>query len=253
MTQIADRTPVTTRALVIALAGISLLVIGAMAWAVLGRAPDTVEGRGVILPREGYAEIGTTTEGVVEQVSVGPGAQVIPGSVVAVVETVDGQKVPVTSTLAGQIVDVFARPGRRTALGQPMAIVEPSTGGLVVKAFLPAARAEAVSPGMQALVSPAGAPQSQFGYVEGTVASVAPAAASQERLLTLLGDNQTLVDFVLSDGPVQEVTVELTPAATPSGFEWTIGSGPAKPITASAVADVIVVLRENSVASWVFR
>ncbi len=92
-----------------------------------------------------------------------------------------------------------------------------------------------------------------IGGDKDVVASVAPAAASRDRLLSLLGDNQTLVDYVLSEGPVREVTVELTPADTPSGFKWTIGSGPRKPITASSVADVVVVLRENSVASWILQ
>ena len=251
--EIAARTPVTTRALVIALIGITLLVAAALSWAVLGRAPDTVEGRGVILPRNGYTEVGTVTEGVVDRVLVGPGAQVKPGTTIATVTTVDGSTSPVVSNVAGQVVEVTARPGRRTTLGTPIAILEPSTGGLVVKAFLPADTAEIVEPGMRALISPSSAPQTQFGYMEGRVASLAPATASHERLMALLGDNESLVDYVLSGGPVQEVTIEPVPAATPSGFAWTVGSGPPDAVTASTVADVAVVIRDNSVISWIAR
>lgn len=251
--QIAAKTPVTTRALVIALIGIALLVAGAVAWAIVGRAPDTVKGHGVILPRGGYVEVGTVTEGVVDKVLVGPGAKVEQGTRIATVTVADGSTRPVLSTVTGQVIDVTARPGRRTTLGTPIAVLEPSTGGVLVKAFLPADTAEIVEPGMRALISPASAPQTQFGYMEGRVTSLAPATASRERLLTLLGDNESLVDFVVANGPVQEVTVEPIPASTPSGFEWTVGTGPPDPVTASTVAEVSVVIRDNSVISWIVR
>lgn len=251
--QIAVKTPVTTRALVVALVGIALLVAGALAWAILGRAPDTVKGHGVILPRGGYAEVGTVTEGVVDKVLVGPGAKVDRGTQIATVTVADGSTKAILSTVTGQVIDVTARPGRRTTLGTPIAILEPSTGGVVVKAFLPANTAEIVEPGMRALISPASAPQSQFGYMEGRVTSLAPATASRDRLMTLLGDNESLVDYVVANGPVQEVTVEPVPASNPSGFAWTVGNGPPEPVTASTVAEVAVVIRDNSVISWIAR
>ncbi len=251
--QIAAKTPVTSRALVIALIGVALLVCGALAWSIFGRAPDTVTGTGVILPRDGYAEVGTTAEGVVDQVLVVPGTAVTRGTAVAVITTADGSKSSVVSTVDGRVIEVTARPGRRTSLGTPVAIIEPLAGGLVVKAFLAAGPAETVVPGMRALVAPASAPITQYGYMEATVTSVAPATTSRERLMALLGDNESLVDYVLARGPVQEVTVEPRTADTPSGFAWTIGDGPPTPVTASTVADVSVVIKDNSVISWITR
>ena len=128
------------------------------------------------------------------------------------------------------VVDVIARPGRRTGTGEPLVIIDPADRQLVATGFLPAAGSRVVQPGMMALVSPCDAPRSQYGFIEGRVMSVAPAPITRGRVLTLLGDNQELADYFLSKGPVGEVTVELTPADTPNGYQWTIGTGPDNPV-----------------------
>lgn len=251
--EISARSPVTSRSLVIALLGVALLIIGALAWSVFGRAPDTVTGQGVILPAQGYAEIGTRVEGTIEEVLVSPGDRVTIGEPVASVLAANDEAVLVRSTATGQVVEVGARPGRLTAVGEPLVIVEPAYGGRIVKGLLPAGTAETVKPGMQALVSPASAPRAQYGFIIGEVTAVAPAPATRNRLLVLLGDNDSVVDYLLSNGPVQEVTIALATADTASGYQWSIGSGPQEQVTASTLALVSVITSDSSVISWVFR
>ncbi len=250
---VSERSPVTSRALVLALVGIALLLLGALTWAAFGQAPETVVGPGVILPAGGYAEIGTRLEGVVDRVAVSPGDQVKNGDVVVTIRTASGTSEPVMSWVDGQVIDVSARPGRLTAVGEPMVIVEPADSGKIVTAFLPAEEAETIRPGMEALVSPVSAPSSQYGQVVGRVATVAPAPATRGRLLALLAENSSVADYFLANGPVQEVRITMNEAETPSGLEWTIGTGPDEPVAASTLASVSVVTADKTFLGWIVR
>lgn len=245
--EIAARTSLTPRRLVIALAGICLLVVAAVVWAVFGRAPETVNGSGIILPVGGYTELGTEIVGVIDQVLVAPGDVVSAGDPVVVVHTDTNPRKAVLTTTPGVVVDVIARPGRTTGTGQPLVIIDPAARRLRTTAFLPAAGAEIVSPGMTALVSPSDAPRSQYGFIQGRVVSVAPAPITRGRVLTLLGDNAELTDYFLAKGPVGEVTIEMTAADTPSGYQWTIGTGPENRVDSGTLADVMVVISDQSV------
>lgn len=237
----------------IALLGVGLLVAAVVGWAVFGQAPDTISGRGLILPTGGYAEVGTRSDGVVESVNVAPGDRIESGATVAVVANPDGTSTDVTTTVAGVVIEVRARPGRVSATGDPLVIIEPSAATPVVKAFLPAGEAEVVKPGMRALVTPGGVSSSQYGYIKGKVSQVSPAPVSPERLAALLGDNASLVDFLLESGPVLEMNIEMELADTPSGYAWTIGSGPDQVIDSSTLVDVTVVVRERRVMGWMLR
>jgi multidrug efflux pump subunit AcrA (membrane-fusion protein) len=247
--EIATRSRILTRASVLGLIGCVVLIAAGIAWALFARVPDTIAGEGVILPESGFAEVGTALDGIVEDVAVAPGASVTRGEVLMTVDTGGQRPEPITAPVTGQVVYVFARPGRPTLPGEPLAILRPE-GENVARAFLPADQAEIVRPGMQAWVSPSSAPRGQYGFIVGTVTQVAPAPATREHLLTVLGDNADLADYLLSGGPVQEVRVDLNPADTPSGYEWTIGTGPDFTIASSTLAVVAVVRSDRSVMSW---
>lgn len=248
-----EHVPLVSRAMGIALLGVGLLVAAIVGWAVFGQSPDTISGRGLILPTGGYAEVGTRTNAVVESVNVAPGDLIADGATVAVVANPDGTTANVTSTVSGVVIEVRARPGRISETGEPLVIVEPTAATPVVKAFLPADEAEVVKPGMRALIAPSGVSSSQFGYIEGTVSQVSPAPVSPERLASLLGDNSSLVEFLFEAGPILEMNIDLEQADTPSGYAWTIGSGPDQAVDSSTLVDVTVVVRERNVMGWMLR
>jgi HlyD family secretion protein len=186
---------------------------------------------------------------VVEAVNVVPGDEVTAGQVLATVVNRNGRTFEVWAPVAGEVVYVYARPGRQTELGEPLAILQPDSTR-IARAFIPADKAETITEGMSAWVSPNSAPRGQYGFIEGVVESVAPAPTTREHLLAVLGDNAALADYLLSNGPVQEITVSLNIADTPSGYAWTIGDGPPFPIASSTLALVAVVKSQRSVASW---
>lgn len=246
--ELASRSRVLTRANVIGLIGCAVLVLAAVFWTLTARAPDTIIGKGMIVPATGFAEAGIAADGVVESVSVSPGDTVSKGEVLATVQTAAGAE-SVKAPITGEVVYLFARPGRPTQLGQPLVILQPDTTN-VARALMPADQAETISPGMRAWVSPSSAPRGQYGFIVGTVKTVSPAPVTREQLLATLGDNAALVDYLLSAGPSQEVTIELNEGDTPSGYEWTIGQGPDYEINSSTLSDVAVVKDNPTVFSW---
>ncbi len=241
----------TPMRLVATLVGLCLLVVAAVLWAFLGRAPETVNGEGIILPVGGYTELGTRISGTVGFVHIAPGDQVHEGeAAVAVRDDADGRMTVLRSPVTGTVVDVRARSGRFTSPGEPLALIDPADRRLRVSAFLPAAAAETVAPGMAAYVSPSDAPAAQYGFIEGRVVSVAPTAVSRERVLTLVGDNAELADYWLGRGPVTEATIEMAPGDTPTGVTWTIGTGPTQPLDGGTLVAVEVVTRDGNVVDW---
>lgn len=236
---------------VVALLGICLLVLAAVVWALFGRAPQTVAGKGILLPSGGYTELGTEIVGAVDSVNVSPGFVVRADTTVATVtEDASGDRHAIKTPVDGVIVDVSARPGRRTLSGEPLALLDPLESDLVVTAFLPAGPAATVTPGMPALVSPSGSPPAQYGYVEGTVASVSPAPVALTRVLTLVGNNEQLGEYFVAGEPVTEVTITMTPGDTPSGVTWTIGTGPDDPLDGGTLSAVRVVTHDGTVIDW---
>ena len=67
-----------------ALAGVALLLVAALVWGVLGRVPEIVSGRGIMLREGGVFRIQATGAGQIESVTATPGSTVRKGQVVAV-------------------------------------------------------------------------------------------------------------------------------------------------------------------------
>ncbi len=67
-----------------ALAGVALLLVAALVWGVLGRVPEIVTGRGIMLREGGVFRIQASGAGQIESVTATPGSTVRKGQVVAV-------------------------------------------------------------------------------------------------------------------------------------------------------------------------
>ena len=243
---IAARMPATDRRGWAVLAGVALLIAAGVVWAVLGRAPETVSGSGMIVPVGGFVDVGTSLNGSVTEVLVSPGDDVAAGDPVATLKTEDGRVEPILATVSGTVATVVARQGGTTELGTPLLTLDPVTADRAV-GFLPAAQAGKVRVGMPALVAVSSFPESQDGYITGTVRSVALLPATSARIQLLVGGNDQLPVFFTSSGPVVEVVVSLdTNPANPSGYAWTSGDGPNAEVATGELASVSVVVSDSS-------
>ena len=252
--EVAGRLPITDRPSWLILFALVLLVAAGIAWAVYGRTPDAVTGPGMVVPSEGFVEVGAELQGTVESVDVLPGDLVEAGAVVARIRTVAGESVTVTSPLAGTIATVLVRAGGVTDRGTALLTVAPSGSRPVVAAFVPAGPGKRIAPGMPARISLASAPRSQFGTLMGRVQAVSPVPVPPERVTLIVGGNLSLADYFLTGGPVLEVTVTLDrDATTPTGYRWTTGDGPPTAVSLGTLTEVAVIVSESAPLQYILK
>jgi multidrug resistance efflux pump len=252
--EVDARSGAVSRPLVLALMGLCLIVLAILTWAIFGRAPETVSGFGYVVPAGGYTEVGATAPGMVSTVAVTPGQHVTVGEELLRINVRDGNDSIETlrSPVDGIVTQVVALPGRVTVPDDPLVYLQPDDAALVVKGFMPATLAATIDVGMPVEVSPADAPRrAQYGVILGSVTAVSPTPVTPERIGFVVGGNDSLVEYILSAGPVIEATAELTrdPSA-PSGYAWSIGDGPDITIKAGTVSEVTVVTRDTPVIGW---
>ena len=253
---VAERGAPVTRPLLIALIGLALLVAAAIVWAIFGRAPQTVTGYGYLVPSGGFTEVGTTVSGVVDSVAVEPGQRVRAGEELVRVNVSSdsgGAEVEsLQSPVDGVVIEVVALPGRVTVPGDPMLYLQPADAPLEIAAFVLADSSGPIRVGMEAGVVPADAPRpAEYGVLIGRVDSVSPTPVTASRIRYLVGGNETLVEYFLSEGPVIEVGIDLQEdPTTPSGYAWTIGDGPDVQISSGALSEVFIVTQDSPVIGW---
>ena len=252
--EVAGRLPITNRPSWLILLALVLLVAAGIAWAIWGSAPDAVTGPGMVVPKQGFAEVGAELQGTVESVEVSPGDIVKAGAVVARIQTVAGKAVTVVSPVAGTVATVLVRAGGITDRGTALLTVEPSGSESVVVAFVPAGPGKRIAPGMEARISLESAPRSQFGTLEGRVEAVSPVPVSLERVILIVGGNLSLADYFLTGEPILEVTVALKrDPTTPSGYHWTTGDGPPTAVSMGTLAEVAVVVSETAPLAHILK
>ena len=134
---------------------------------------------------------------------------------------------------AGQVTEIKVGIGDTVAPGAALATIAPeiAAGKLVARFYVPAAQGKRIARGMEARVAPASFERALYGYIEGTVAAVAPLPATREGMRRVLR-NDALVDQMFAGGAPIEVLVALhRDPATPSGYRWSASRGPARQIT----------------------
>lgn len=243
--EVANRLPITDRPSWLILAGLSLLIVAGLAWAFFGRTPDAVVGPGMVVPEQGFVEVGADLQGTVTEIAVSPGDSVTAGSIVAYIRTTGGHTEAINAPVSGTVATVLVRAGGITDRGTALLTVEPSGSAAVVVAFVPAGPGKRIQPGMPARISLASAPSSQFGTLEGRVEAVSPVPVSPERVTLIVGGNLSLADYFLTGGPILELTVSLArDPTTPSGYAWTTGEGPPTAVSLGTLAQVAVIVSD---------
>ncbi len=225
----------------LALIALAAVVVAAVVWSVVGTIPVQVSGQGLLLGQEGIRRLLAPSDGTVVDHRRG-GDTVHKGDVVVQLQDKDGKRVDVVSPDEGIVVETYVHRGFPVQADSPLATVEPRASELQAVLFIPIADASGIQPGMAVHLSPASASASQYGVLLGKVVYVSPFPASPLRLKALLADSD-LVQYVSRGGPVHEVAVQINPdPSTPSGFQWSSGSGPPVRLTTGTLTTGDVVL-----------
>jgi HlyD family secretion protein len=150
------------------------------------------------------------------------------------------------------VVGILAYPGQVVSSGSPVLTLEPSGETLDLTMWVPAEGGKNVRPGMAAQVMPSTVPVEEYGFIRGTVTSVAPVPSTPADMQAIL-QNQYLVDQLSRRGALVRVTVTLQQAdaagAAPAGAEayvWSSSRGPDAPVTSGTLCAARIVLGEQA-------
>jgi multidrug efflux pump subunit AcrA (membrane-fusion protein) len=235
----------------IALAGLGVLILAAVIWAVAARVPTSVEGEGYLL-RRGGIHVGTSpSAGVVVDVLHTAGARVAAGELLGHVRSATGKVDAIRSSYAGTLIELSATRGDYLGAGEPLALIDPTQEPLVVYAYLPQGDAKQAEVGDRVQIAVSNAPSAKYGFMLGRVAAIAPYPATLNRLRSILRDRSVLAE-VNQLGPVVETLVRLDrDPGTPSTFAWSVGEGPPYRLSVGTLAVTSVVTGEKAPIEYV--
>lgn len=157
----------------------------------------------------------------------------------------------ITAPEAGRIISVETKVGDVVAEGTPIVRIDREGGELRVLGFFDAAAGKKIGPGMDVSVSPSTAERAIWGTIRGKVKRVSVVPETLASVDNLLG-NRELTEQIFASGPpiMVEVTLETNPS-TPSGLDWSSGTGPPYRITHGTMSAVSVVIRKEVPANLV--
>jgi hypothetical protein len=192
----------------LALAMICALLVGVMIWAVFGRVPVGLQGRGVIVTGSGVQPVIAGEAGTVVDLPAEVGEGVAQGQAIVRMRTTSGRIVALRAPGAGELAQRSPPLGSFIRSGDTVAVIEPVGAVPTAVVFVPVETDRRAAVGMPVNISPADASPDVFGYLRGHVTYVAPLPASPDRIKAAL-ENDAVASSFSPDVPVREVHVAL--------------------------------------------
>jgi hypothetical protein len=210
----------------IALAGLTLVVVAALAWSILGGIPTVVKATGVLVRQGGIQEIQTPDDGQISGLSLKPGDPVKEGQFIARFNGAGGTQKDLTSPFSGTIIGVLVSNDTPVKAQSTVVQIEQTDKPLKTILVMSLATGKQIKTGTKVQISPTTVRPEEHGFLLGTVSYVSQLPVSAESLYNQLRSNE-LVAVLSAAGPAIEVDVTLEPdAATASGLKWTTEKGP---------------------------
>jgi multidrug resistance efflux pump len=229
----------------VALSGVVLAVAG---WGFFWTIPTTLVSSGIVSPEGGVASVLSPASGRLQELTVKTGDIVKPGQPIASLSAGGGANttaVSIAANTAGRVIAVSAGAGDQVDQGTSIVTLEPVGQPLELVAYIPLAKASSVRPGMETHTTLSGIPASVFGYLRGTVRSVATYPATARDLKQILGTDELVREFTAS-GSLIEVHVTLTAdPRTVSGYAWSTPKGPPFPLAGGTFASATVIISKQ--------
>lgn len=231
---------ITSPASWVALGGLLLLVLGALAWSYFGRMPVDLSGRAVLLPKGGLTRVQAPVSGLVTSFTAREGNKVNEGQALAIMAPV-GRDVPIPETaltisspVEGVVLQHLVDQGNFVTAGTAVSLVsDGSDSELVAWVFVPFENAGDIDVGMPVYVAIDTLAAEENGYVEGRVTEVGRFPVTADRLTVTFGKDPDWIRFLLGgDEPHALVKVDLVKSSSdPTGYSWTMGRGPETTLT----------------------
>jgi hypothetical protein len=233
---------------------IGLLIAGGLiAWAASSSVQTTVQGNGALNYPSTIYIVHAPAAGRVTVAPPPVGSVVRAGQRLAEIETSNGERVSVETLDSGTVSATLARVNQVVVPGRALANIRPLDvkDALVSYLFVRLDDVRAIQPGMEAELAPAGLDTQEGTLLVGHVRLVNRYPATARRIAQVAG---TAVADQLASGPVlAEVDIQLVvDTSTPTGYQWTTGTGPGEPLAAGTVITGKVITASKSPIDFAF-
>ncbi len=234
---------------VLALATIGGLLFLLMIWAIFGRIPVGLQGRGVIVAGSGVQPIVATADGTLIALPSRVGDVVAQGTAIGRMRTTAGDIVALRAPVAGTLAQRSPLIGSFVRTGDAIATIEPAGAVPAAVIFVPVETDRRVAAGMAVRLSPADARPDVFGFLRGHVTYAAPLPASADRIKAAM-QNEAIAAGFLPDVPVREVHVALDLDAQ-GNLIWSGLQNAGRTLLPGTPCDATIVVEERSPISFV--
>ncbi len=227
------------------LAGLWVIILGAIIWSIISTIPTTATAEGIIVRKDGLNPIVVYTAGTIETMLIKPGQYIYAGTPIAYIRTPQGTVSLATSTLDGLVTELWAMDGSLVTPGTSIAVTEFSQKPMIAVMYVNVQRAKEIMPGMEVYMTLADVPANKYGVLVGNVRNVSSYPASTQGLKALF-NSDLLISLFEKEAPAVEVTVTLKQdEMTQSHFKWTTVSGPPMQITSGTFFSAITILKKQ--------
>jgi|GEM_PF-5898795 len=195
--------------------GCCIVIVGLLIWSVTGSIPYTVDAYGLLVQNPGYTRvvINAPTDGEITEILVGRDERVEIGQVIARLSADEGI-IDIESQYAGTVSRINVRRNEEVRANSAVISLQ---GDLAIDAenapleavlYLPYSDVQMVTSGMNAYVVPEGLSTLEYGYLKGTVISIAQFPSTDQ-----------FARAVSPNKPVVAIRIALT-------MEWTLSKNP---------------------------
>jgi hypothetical protein len=233
---------------VIALSVIGGVLFLVMLWAVFGRVPVGLEGRGVIVAGSGIAPVVAGGEGTLIELPGRVGDIVALGEAIARMRTTSGDIIALRAPVAGTLAQRSPQVGSFLRSGDAVATIEPAGARPTAVVFVPVETDRRVAPGMPVRLSPADARPDVFGFLRGHVTYAAPFPASADRIKAALQSDAVAAGFQ-PEVPLREVHIALD--VDPNGnLIWSGLQNSGRTLSPGTPCNVTIVVEDRAPISF---
>lgn len=249
--QLDQRMQLTRRREWLALSAIGFLVLAILIWSVLGSVATHANGRAFLMRGidQGVQHIIAREDGAFPEIVAGLNTIVEPDGLIATYQSDDGSQGELRNPFDERIhiIELLADRGTVLTFGTPIVDFEFIDRPLEALIYLPDGIGKTIEPGMGAEIVLDSFAEQEFGFLRGTVTSVAPFPATNEGMMRIL-HNQSLVDEFRASagsGPIA-IHIELeTDQSTPSGFGWSASDGPDTILSSGVLGEARVIVESQ--------
>lgn len=232
-----------------ALASIGVLLVLIAIWALFGRVPVGLEGRGVIVAGSGIQPVVSGADGTLIALPERVGDVVVQGAAIARLRTTGGDIVALRAPAAGKLAQRSAQIGSFVRSGDVVATIEPAGASPIAVIFVPVETDRRVAVGMPVRLSPADARPDVFGFLRGHVTYAAPFPASADRIKAALQNDAVAATFS-PDVPVREVHIAVD-VDDRGQLVWSGLRNAGRSLSAGTPCSATIVVEERAPATFI--